>query len=209
MQWDFEFSIFLYIFAKIYNIMRKIEHQVINGIESKWCGKCKQWKPLECFVKNNSAWDGLQTHCNDCKKQYRQDHTKEIAEYNKQYRQDHTKEIADKSQMRRSTIVGTAKGRLYSYVAEDRKHGRIGNKLPNDYVTLSDVLRIMTMRCKYCGKIGWRNVGLNRLDDFLPHIKSNVEPCCQSCNKKKSRPTRKRNTELRKQIQEELELVLN
>lgn len=149
-----------------------IEHTFVNGIEGKVCSKCGEWKTLSEFSKYSKNSDGLQSDCKECN-----------AKHNAEYK---------------STIVGTAIGRWHSYIIEDRKYKRIGDEIPDDYVTLSDVLRIMTKRCKHCGKVGWRKVGLNRLDDFLPHIKSNVEPCCQSCNKKKPRPTRKRNTELKK-----------
>lgn len=71
------------------------------------------------------------------------------------------------------------------YIREDRKYGRIGNELPQDYVTLQDVIRLITKKCTYfdeCGTVGWRKIGLNRKDNDLPHIKSNVEPCCKKCN---------------------------
>lgn len=202
----------------------RIEHRVIDGIECKHCTKCGEWKPLSEFNKNKNTWDGIDFWCKECgaknTAKWYQDNREEILEKNKQYRDKHKEEISKRHKQHyadnielmrlrakehRNTIVGTAKSRLRSYIAEDRKHSRIGNELPKDYVTLSDVLRIMTKRCKHCGKVGWRKVGLNRLDDFLPHIKSNVEPCCQSCNKKKPRPTRKRNTELRKQHKQKMQ----
>lgn len=50
--------------------MKRIEHNFENGIELKWCGKCKQWLPLSSFARNSKKWDGLQERCNDCRRKH-------------------------------------------------------------------------------------------------------------------------------------------
>lgn len=42
-------------------------HKVIDGVECKKCGCCKQWLPLEKFAKNGYKWDGLQERCTSCR----------------------------------------------------------------------------------------------------------------------------------------------
>lgn len=47
--------------------MRRIEHKVENGVELKWCGRCRRWLPLDCFSSNKVKWDGLQERCTECR----------------------------------------------------------------------------------------------------------------------------------------------
>ena len=48
--------------------MKRIQHKIEDGIEKKWCGKCKRWLPLSCFSKNKVKWDSLQERCTECRK---------------------------------------------------------------------------------------------------------------------------------------------
>ena len=85
-----------------------------------------------------------------------------------------------------NTIVGRAYYLRNAYIEEDRKQGRIGKDLPKNYVTLSDVVHLITKKCAHfdkCGSYGWRKIGLNRLDNSKPHTIDNIEPCCMKCNK--------------------------
>ena len=105
-------------------------------------------------------------------KQYRKEHNEIIVEYNKKYY---------------GTIIGRAHYLRNGYIRQDRKCGRIGEMLPHNYVTLSDVVTLITKKCSHfdkCGVYGWRKIGLNRLDNSKPHTKDNVEPCCFECNRK-------------------------
>ncbi len=45
---------------------RRIQHQIIDGIEKKLCGRCKEWKALDQFHSNKSMWDGLRNQCKAC-----------------------------------------------------------------------------------------------------------------------------------------------
>lgn len=44
----------------------RIQHKVVDGIELKRCGRCKDWKPLTNFPKYHGAWDGLNWLCRIC-----------------------------------------------------------------------------------------------------------------------------------------------
>lgn len=50
--------------------MKRKEHIVENGIELKWCGRCKRWLPLTNFASNRAKWDGLQERCTECRKNH-------------------------------------------------------------------------------------------------------------------------------------------
>lgn len=95
--------------------------------------------------------------------------------------------ILTSSKEKYETIVGRAIALRNAYISTDRLKGRIGEEIPNEYVTVSDVVRLITKKCAHfdeCGTYGWRKIGLNRFDNSLPHLKSNVEPCCNNCNQK-------------------------
>ena len=60
---------------------KRIEH--VDG--KKQCCKCKIYKPFECFGKDKSRRDGLQSQCKDCRKEYSKKWRKENPEYNKEW----------------------------------------------------------------------------------------------------------------------------
>lgn len=46
---------------------KRIEHEIIDGIEKKLCGICKGWKPLDAFnTTGDGTWDGLFYACKEC-----------------------------------------------------------------------------------------------------------------------------------------------
>ena len=73
-------------------MVQRIEHIWEDGIEKKWCGKCKTFKV--CRGKTESKfgkgqppkdWDGLRPTCKDCLAQHNSEHKKERHEYNAHY----------------------------------------------------------------------------------------------------------------------------
>ena len=61
-------------------------------METKRCSKCGEVKPVSEFNKNDTKKDGLQTHCKECVKKYKQKHYSE----NKKYYIDKAKEYKQK-----------------------------------------------------------------------------------------------------------------
>lgn len=45
---------------------KRIEHEIIDGIEYKWCSKCLNYKRIIDFYANNNSWDKLQGSCKSC-----------------------------------------------------------------------------------------------------------------------------------------------
>lgn len=43
-----------------------VPHVSIGNIIFKYCHRCKEWKPLQCFVKNCHAKDGYKDSCKEC-----------------------------------------------------------------------------------------------------------------------------------------------
>ena len=54
-------------------------------------------------------------------------------------------------------------------------------------LTLEDVMEMLSKGCAHkdvCGVTDWKLLGLNRINNTLPHNKDNCEPCCWECNKR-------------------------
>lgn len=62
---------------------------------TKICGKCQAEKSVSEFGKNKYNKDGLQYWCKNCRRQYQQNHKKEIAIFQKQYYQDNKKQLLE------------------------------------------------------------------------------------------------------------------
>jgi hypothetical protein len=77
---------------------------------------------------------------------------------------------------RRQTLPGpAASAKFVNYRNSDKR-----KKLDND-LTLEFVLEKSYEPCHYCGTLdGFR--GLDRLDNSIGHLQSNVVPCCHLCN---------------------------
>lgn len=72
---------------------KRIEHQLINGVEYKYCGKCFNWKPVTEFNSNNTKWDKLHSPCKSCtnidSKQWHKNNQEHHREYLKQWHENH------------------------------------------------------------------------------------------------------------------------
>ena len=51
--------------------MKRKKHKFIDGIECKYCSKCKNWLPLKEFGIDNRQWDKLKKYCKKCRLDYR------------------------------------------------------------------------------------------------------------------------------------------
>jgi hypothetical protein len=69
-------------------MVARIEHRIIDGVESKFCGKCKTYKACvgdgSRFGKSQ-AWDGLRPTCKDCLHAHNMDTKEARHTYNAAY----------------------------------------------------------------------------------------------------------------------------
>lgn len=89
------------------------EHRVFDGVEHKWCGRCMQWLPLECFGKNLARWDGLYNACRECQNKYFREAARKaraMKQYNEYLRITTTKQLEamTNEEKREQTIQGLA-----------------------------------------------------------------------------------------------------
>jgi hypothetical protein len=101
-------------------------------------------------------------------------------EKNKDKNKEHFKEINKKYQ---ETLKGYSRLLYHQYIRNDKKYGRVGEELPEDYITVDDIKLMIQQPCIYnCGETDWRKMGVDRIDNSLPHIKSNCVASCTKCN---------------------------
>lgn len=132
---------------------KRIEHKFDeNGVELKWCGRCKQFKPLSEFAKHSGKWDGLQERCTSCRKQQYLDQGKETA---KKYRKNNPELI--KAIQRRSVIKSYGiTEEDYTKMLEQQDHkcaicgtsdwGRPSPCIDHDHIT-GEVRALLCNRC--------------------------------------------------------------
>ena len=101
------------------------------------------------------------------------------AEWNRKYEETHKAARAERNRKYRETPMGRALKLLGNYRRMDIKNG-FGDVIDFDAKWI--VNNIFTHKCAYCEESDWHKLGCNRIENNLPHIKSNIEPCCLKHN---------------------------
>lgn len=78
-----------------------MKHEIVDGVESKYCTKCERWLPLGSFHRATRCWDGLQTNCIECRKLMMRAHPEAKKRHaHKYYVLHHEKELAIRASKR-------------------------------------------------------------------------------------------------------------
>lgn len=80
-----------------------------------------------------------------------------------------------------ATVIGRANALVNSYKTADREKGRGEVDFDRNWL----IENIFSSKCIYCGESDWTKLGCDRIDNSKPHIKCNVVPCCEKCNKER------------------------
>jgi hypothetical protein len=134
----------------------------------KTCIKCRESKPAttEYFFAAPKNLDGLKGSCKPCYS----------LTSNKWKSTDKGKKHeSSRYQKRSKDFQFTSQAKYLHYLSTDKKKG-FGNDL-----TLEFVRTTVESPCTYCGS-SEEPRGLDRLDNSLGHLQSNVVPCCGTCN---------------------------
>lgn len=128
------------------------------------------------------------------KKSYLKNREKILAKVKEYYRDNRDKILEDRKNSQYhieyrkqyyKTIDGYARMLYHAYRKADEKHGRIGNELPEDYITVEYIKQTIQQPCIYSGETDWSKMGLDRIDNNLPHLKNNCVPCSTKCNRER------------------------
>lgn len=170
----------------------------------KECRSCNAIKDLSEFDKNKKGKDGRHCYCKSCRAEKR-------AEYLKNNRDKVRKSQAIWREQNREKIREGCKRFYYSHIEEQRERSRIKNKtvpkekrrkwgresskrpngIFNSYKTNAkkrglefDVSRelfvsLIGKPCVYCGE---EARGVDRINNSLGYIPTNIQPCCSICN---------------------------
>ena len=152
----------------------------------KKCSKCGRELPLECFSKNKTKSDGLQSYCKECKKQYNTkydaEHVEEIKQHKAKYRAEHVEEIKQHNAKRYATLEGYAYNVRKNNLRSDRKQVRFG-KDEYPLPPLEYYIWALQQKDFYDGKqYHWSEMGLDRIYNDKPHTFANVVPCSTKNN---------------------------
>lgn len=99
---------------------------------NKRCSRCKQFKPLNTFIKNRSRKDGRHHYCTECRRQYYIEHREEIRKSQQKYYINNREKIR-----KRARIWAKEKGRYSKYGITKRTFERMLEEQDN--------------KCKICG----------------------------------------------------------
>lgn len=152
----------------------------------KICPKCKIEKFLDCFNKNKSTKDGLQTYCRDCSRRFDKEwrlanpvkdrankdkwwenHPEEYRIYHRKYESAWrtSEKTRTKNQRRRSLMLGS----IPTLTLEEWK----------------EILEDFNYLCFWCGAPWEHQDHLVALVNGGTHSANNVVPSCATCNLRK------------------------
>jgi hypothetical protein len=75
---------------------KRILHKIENGVETKRCGSCEVYRPLDNFNNCAKSWDKLRPTCKLCLAEQRAANKETMTEYNKAYWQKTKEEQTEK-----------------------------------------------------------------------------------------------------------------
>ena len=143
----------------------------------KTCSKCLEQKPLTGFyTRSQNGKKYPESRCKTCSIARTRAREKQNPEYLLKNRVKWSKNQADKLKKERAAGINREKHLFHDARRSDRKRG-----YQND-LTLEFILDQINMRCSYCGDDESSKMTLDRIDNTIGHLKSNVVPSCHRCN---------------------------
>lgn len=144
-------------------------HMIETMVEKK-CTKCGRSEPEVSFdILDPKTRPRKRSYCNKCR----------YAQRKNRLGPSMMRELWIKKEKERSTLrKSNQKTEVFIYAdcrKYDRKHG-LDNDLDLEYIAA-----LIGNGCMYCGERNLR-MTLDRIDNSLGHIKSNVNPACIRCN---------------------------
>lgn len=139
-------------------------------IEKK-CYKCLTNKPLtsEFFIKDSTRKDGFSYECKLCHKERKKGRDR---------RKERWTNMTDEQKNRKKALAKKYSKTLRGRAIHLRKAYQ---RIDECDLTTEEVMELISKPCVHCGTTK-ANIGLDRIDNSLPHIKTNVAPSCAPCN---------------------------
>lgn len=139
----------------------------------KVCKICGDEKSCDDFHKMKKGLNGVRTTCKLCRKIEKEEYQSRdyVIEKNKKYYQDNKETIRERTNKHRHTL----NGQYHQYKKSAKKRGIEFNLLELDCLPYFNGL------CYYCND-KFTGVGIDRVDNSIGYIKTNLVPCCYRCN---------------------------
>lgn len=142
-------------------------------MQEKICNKCNTSKPLTDYTFSKICKYGVRNTCKECRKIERKEYINrpEVRAASKQYYQDNKESF----RKRMSIHYYSLNGQYHNYKKRAVKANMVFE------LTEKDCLPYYNTNCAYCGgKI--KGIGIDRVDNSIGYVKSNLKPCCSTCN---------------------------
>lgn len=143
----------------------------MGKMETRNCHRCKESLPLtaEFFLRDKSRIAGLAYECRQCHRK------RKLGRDNRPDRYALMTPVQRlKNRARQLKYSRTDKGRAIFLRSAYKKIDACD-------LTSAEVLELIKKPCVYCGTTEYPR-GLDRIDNDLPHIRTNVLPACAYCN---------------------------
>lgn len=137
------------------------------------CSYCKLEKELSSdnFCSDKNRKFGFSYRCKSCdaiKKDNRKERYKKLSKEEKEIYKAKNREYCSKG-------LGRATALICAYRKSDKKRNQTCD-LDREFL----LNNIFNKECIYCGSSS--NIGCDRINNNLGHLKTNVVPCCRICN---------------------------
>ena len=142
-----------------------------NTVTTRQCHRCSQVLPAtpDFFLRDKSRPLGLSYECRECHRERKRGRDDRSDRWWKM-----TDEQRAKAKARNQRYAKTDKGRaVFLRKAYER--------VDACDMTTAEILALIVQPCVHCGTTDLPR-GLDRINNSLPHIKSNVAPSCAPCN---------------------------
>jgi hypothetical protein len=103
-------------------MVARINHQIIDDMECKWCGKCRVFKPLERFGVSKQTWDKFRPTCKDCLHEHNMNTKEQRTEYNKKYWEETKEAQSEKSKKWRENNKDRVKENMKRWLEENKEY---------------------------------------------------------------------------------------
>lgn len=143
----------------------RIKHEERDNIMGKFCGHCKEWKPLTDYNKLESHWDKLRTDCKSCLTLWRKNNREIINKKHLVYEKER-KKIDPKFK-----LVKTLRSRLNSVL---KRKNAIKSIKTLDLIGCSTSFLIEYLEAKFTEGMTWKNHGEWHIDHIKPCASYNL-----------------------------------
>lgn len=140
---------------------------------TKICKICKIEKSCDDFHKMKKGLMGVRSTCKECRKEEKKEYLKRdyVIEKNKKYYLEHKKEIRDRCNKHRFTL----NGQYHEYKKNAKRRKKDFN------LSEEDCKPFFNGVCYYCGE-EYNGLGIDRIDNEIGYVLTNLVPCCYRCN---------------------------